>query len=556
METTFLDRAVAMVSPRLALERIAARGAMETAQATPPAGLPVSALDDRNAPPYEGNFFSRIFRSSPRDAKVDTMLTLRYDRAASRELARTSPIAAGAINTNVDRIVGTGLALSAQPNLAVLGWTREQGLAWKRKVQNEFSLWADSTESDQSQSMNFYEQQALVLRSMLESGDCFTLLPDGKASATQPYRLRVQVVEADRVGNPSGLSDSPLISGGVKTNEAGAPTEYHFYDRHPGGTYQAGAAGNLYAGRWIERVGPRSGRRRVLHHLRKKRPDQPRGLPYLAAIIQPLQQISRYTEGEIMAAVMTSYLTVFVKQDKAQTSPVYDGGPLAPDSPVSNEVGLGQGAMVNLAPGETIETVDPNRPNPNFGPFIDAVLTQIGMALSLPFELLVKKFQSSYSASKAALNEAGVYFRTSRNWLALSFCQPVYETWLAEAVATGRISAPSFFTDPLMRWAYTRAAWPGDSMGSINPKDEVAAYTAAIDARIMTRERAEWELGGTDWNDTFDVKASEEARLKAADMLPVPKAGAPAPSPASGAKPPQPPAPPESLPGENNEGNE
>lgn len=110
-----------------------------------------------------------------------------------------------------------------------------------------------------------------------------------------------------------------------------------------------------------------------------------------------------------------------------------------------------------------------------------------------------------------------------------SFCQPVYETWLAEAVAIGRVPAPGFFADPLLRWAYTRAAWPGDSMGSINPKDEVAAYVAAIEARLMTRERAEWELWGTDFNETLDVKEAEQQALKAADLLPVPKAGAAAP---------------------------
>ena len=111
-----------------------------------------------------------------------------------------------------------------------------------------------------------------------------------------------------------------------------------------------------------------------------------------------------------------------------------------------------------------------------------------------------------------------------------SFCQPVYETWLAEAVATGRITAPGFFTDPLMRWAYTRAAWQGDSMGSINPKDEVAAYTAAIDARLMTRERAEWELFGTDWNETYGQKLAEHDKLNKDDMQPTPKAGAAAPA--------------------------
>ena len=80
-----------------------------------------------------------------------------------------------------------------------------------------------------------------------------------------------------------------------------------------------------------------------------------------------------------------------------------------------------------------------------------------------------------------------------------------------------------------MRWAYTRAAWPGDSMGSINPKDEVAAYTAAIDARLMTRERAEWELFGTGWDDTYLQKLTEHQRLRDDDMLPTPQAGAAAP---------------------------
>lgn len=63
------------------------------------------------------------WRPAPRDARSDTLLRLPLQRAQSRDLARTSPIGAGAINTNVDRVVGTGLALSSQPHLKVLGWT-------------------------------------------------------------------------------------------------------------------------------------------------------------------------------------------------------------------------------------------------------------------------------------------------------------------------------------------------------------------------------------------------------------------------------------------------
>ena len=66
-------------------------------------------------------------------------------------------------------------------------------------------------------------------------------------------------------------------------------------------------------------------------------------------------------------------------------------------------------------------------------------------------------------------------------------------------------------------------------MGSINPKDEVAAYVAAIEARLLTRERAEWELFGSDWNDTYTQKLMEHERLKKDGMQPTPKAGAAAP---------------------------
>lgn len=520
MTKNVIDRTIEAVAPAWAVSRLKSRAQLDAISSLPA----LSAMSEDNAPGGPAPA-KRWWKPRPRDARSDTLRYLPDQRGQSRELARTSPIAVGAINTNVDRIVGTGLALSAQPNLSVLKWSIEKGLDWKAHVQNEFSLFADSLESDIEQTLNFYQQQALVLRGTLESGDLFTVLPDGQRTSTMPYALRIQLLEADRVGNPRSQMDTATMAGGVQFNESGAPSRFHIYDQHPGGWVPGQS--NLLAGKWEDRLG-RSGRRRILHHYRKLRPGMPRGVPYLAPIIDCIKQISRYTEAEIMAAVITAYLTVFIETPTGNAAPVFDG--TTPDAGApGQEIGLGMGAVVGLAPGEKPTSVNPGRPNPNFDPFIQAVIKQMGIALSLPYELLIKQFNSSYSASKAALLDAWVYFRTVRNWLALSFCQPVYETWLTEAVAIGRVPAPGFFSDPLLRWAYTRAAWPGDSMGSINPKDEVAAYTAAIDARLMTRERAEWELWGTDWNDTFGQKQAEHQRLKNADMLPVPKAGAAAP---------------------------
>ncbi|WP_366007955.1 phage portal protein [uncultured Comamonas sp.] len=341
----------------------------------------------------------------------------------------------------------------------------------------------------------------------------------------QPYALRIQVLEADRIGNPLGKMDTATIAGGVRLDAAGAPVSYFIYDQHPGSAQAVGA--RAFRGEWVDRIGNRSGRRRVLHHFRKQRPGAVRGVPYLAPVIDCIKQISRYTEAEIMAAVVTSYMTVFIETPEGTPSGVFQGETKQEEE--SGEIGLGMASVVGLAPGEKANMVNPGRPNPNFEPFILAVIKQIGMGLGLPYELLLKQFNASYSSSKAALLDAWAYFRGVRNWLALSFCQPIYETWMTEAVATGRIEAPGYFSDPLMRWAYTRAAWPGDSMGSIDPKDEVAAYVAAIDARLMTRERAMWELFSDSFDDKYSQMKSEHDRLQADGILPVPKAGAPAP---------------------------
>lgn len=528
IKPTLLDRAIASVAPVHAARRLHARASIAAFEAFSGAGSDGAGLSPSNS---GGRWIS-----VPRDANSDTLRGLPRQRAESRDLVSTNPIAAGAIKTNVDRIVGTGLVPVPEPDRHVLGWSEDQAAEWKAGWQRECSLWMDSLECTLDASGNFFDWQALVLRSRLESGDCFTVLPDGEPTSTQPYRLRLQLIEADRCGNPNGAQDTAQVVAGVRRDGAtGRSTSFHIYDRHPNATSAVARAASSYAGRWIDAVGP-SGRRRILHHMRPRRPEQTRGLVYLAPVIQTIKDLGRYSEAEITAAVISAFFTVFIETNGAASpAPVFGAGPsdTTGSAPADDaNIELAPGAVVGLGKGEKASMVNPARPNPNADAFLMGMLKLVGVGLGLPFELLIKQFQSSYSASKAALLDAWFHFRTERGWLVANACQPVYETLMAEAVAARRIAAPGFFTDPLMRWAYTRAAWHGDSQGSINPKDEVEAYRSAVDGRLMTNERAEWELFGTDWGRTYEVKLREHRMLQRDGMTPAPKAGAPAPSPA------------------------
>ena len=261
-----IDRALLPVAPTLVARRVKSRmqvNAMTAAASSMQASAPGAGGGTGGS-----GAGSRWWSPFARDARADTLKHLTTQRAASRELYSTNAIAAGAINTDVERVVGTGLALVAAPHRGVLGWSEDQAQAWKANTQAEFSLWADSTDCDWTGEQNFYQLQALVKRSAKTSGDCFTLLPMAERTRMQPYGLRLQVIEADRVGNPMGKADSAELAGGIAFGN-GRPLSAYVYDTHPGSTGWWGGAG--FSGQAVQFVGA-TGRRHILHHYHKQHP--------------------------------------------------------------------------------------------------------------------------------------------------------------------------------------------------------------------------------------------------------------------------------------------
>ena len=110
--------------------------------------------------------------------------------------------------------------------------------------------------------------------------------------------------------------------------------------------------------------------------------------------------------------------------------------------------------------------------------------------------------------------EAWEAFRMRRAMLVERFCQPVYETWLSEAVALGRISAPGFFTDPVIRAAWCKAEWLGPVQGQLDPTKEVKADILAVQHGFKTHEQVTREYGGGDWLENVE-RLKEENKLLA-----------------------------------------
>lgn len=449
-------------------------------------------------------------------ADADTMPDLETLRARSRDLARNVPLATGVLHTQIINVVGTGLAMQSTIDRDYLGLDDEAAAAWQADTEREFCLWAESTNCDAAGLLSFYGLQALAFRSMLENGDCFAVLPQIPRAGT-PYRLAVQLIEADRVSNPNHAADTQTLAGGLELNTYGERIAAHICSSHPG-DYRRPSL------KW-DRITFRSpqGRRQLLHIIDPQRIGQTRGVPYLAPVIEILKQLGRYTENELMAAVVSGLFTVFIKSDGGDSL-----GGLAPDATATSNgtTGdgkswngeLGNGLVVDLAPGESVETANPGRPSDKFDPFVQACIGQFAVGLGLPPEVVTKKFNSSYSAARAALLDAWRLFRYKREWFSEYFCQPIYERWLEEAVALGRVQAPGFLTDPMARRAWSMTAWTGDGPGSIDPVKEVDAAERRIKLGISTRARESLLHDGLPW-DAKHKQLARESEARRADGL-------------------------------------
>ena len=505
LQQNVLDRVIAYVAPKVAQRRIIARAQIAALGGYSGARIDRAALSRWN--PGAGSPCSDIIADLP-------ML-----RSRSRDQMRNAPIAVGALNTACSNVVGTGLTLTPSIDAAYLGMTEDDASAWQADTERRFAAWAGSKDCDLSRTLNFYEIQELSFRSTLESGDVFVNTPR-PVRAGRPAQLALQLLEADLICNPSGGRDTGIMVDGVEiASETGEAIAYYVASKHPGDLSTIGNTWTRVAVR-----GGETGRLNILHLFKPVRPGQRRGVPWISPILEPLKQISRYTDAELAAAVTSGMFSVFVKMDAGAFTDLFneDAQSKVIESASSWSGEMENGKAVNLLPGESIETANPGRPNAQFDPFMQSIFQQIGVALELPKEVLLMHFQSSYSAARAALLMAWKFFRSRRDWLSTNLCQPVYELWLADEIAEGRISAPGFFVNDIVRAAWSAAIWTGDGPGSIDPAKEVAAAEKRVMMGISTKQIESILHDGVDWETKHAQRVREINAEKAAGIYVLP----------------------------------
>lgn len=417
-------------------------------------------------------------------------------------------------------IATTGWGILPKPKIdrKFLGLTDEAADEAEETLKREFNLWAESVMCDAERQKDFYDIQALAFLSMLMSGDVFSLF-GMKENPQTPYKTTLRLLEADRCSTPDSGGDSTSketdsggrIIDGVEIDKEGAVIRYHISSRNPNSqndntelTWQP-----------IDAFGKDTGFPNILHIMTWERPEQRRGIPFIASEIEGLKQLDRYMNAELAANVVSAMLTVFLTSNEDDGKAGMEDA-ISEEEKVTNDelhLELAPGAIYDLPPGKSVTTVNPIRNNTAFESFVNTQFMIRGSGLGIPKEVLVKKYESNYTAARAALLDFNRTVKVYRSRFDRQFNQKVYEAWLAEAVALGRINAPGFFEDPLVRKAWSGCKWIGATMGHVDPLKEINAAAARIANNITTQEQEAAEYNGNDWSENVRQRRKEITEL-------------------------------------------
>lgn len=447
----------------------------------------------------------------PRRGSADAVLLpeLTNLRDRSRDIDRNNGVAKGGIQTITDNVVGTGLRLSSRPDYKTLGKSKEWADEWSRQYESLFHAWWWTTACHAGDTMTGDQMTAQQFRAGIANGE-FVALPLWIPDRGDGFATKIQTVESDRLSQPDGAMESSRFRGGIEFDQCGMPTAYHIKRTHPGDAFENST---LFGWEKIPRK-TEFGRLRVIHGFDPERSGQSRGKPLLTSILPQFKQIDRYTNAEIMAAVVNAMIALVVQSPMSheQVMELFEGDADAYlAARAANAVSLQAGTAISTFPGDTVQSFLPQRPASGFGQFVENIYRIIGVGLDMPYELLMKDFsKTNYSSARAAMLEAWRSFNRRRDWLGTQWADPVSWLFLEEMVNANRIEAPGFYEN---RWAYQRCRWIGPGRGWVDPVKEADASVLRMNNNLSTLEQ-ECAEQGLDWEEVLEQRAREKEKMK------------------------------------------
>ncbi|HNR14626.1 MAG TPA: phage portal protein [Thermodesulfobacteriota bacterium] len=517
----WLDSLISAVSPTWGTRREVARLQSEAVRRRVQR---LSALREWEAIGGDRTRYDMLGTSKSVDAFVAT--GIKELRQQIRYLEMNNAFVSGPIKRIVNNVVGLGIRfqsrISADESYFAPG---ESTAKIRESVANQLSDRAEKLfkewmeQADIRMIQSFFEIQRTTIGALVRDGEALVI---GRSS-NRPGRLVpfcLQVIEIDRLQTPLDQVANPKIQNGIEYDDEGCPAFYWVMKRHPGSTHiLAGTKAEDYER--IPAFNP-NGTRKVFHLFDIMRPEQSRGFPPFAPGMKDFQDLDRYREAEILAALEDACMTGIVKTpapDEWQGN--YTSGTTEADEDTGTSERLHEFAPLKwhyMLPGEEVDIHKPNRPNEAMDSLVNHLLRGPANALDIPPEVFAQKWDGmNYSNSRTVLQQFYLPMKIMQSHLIKRFCQPVWENVAADLVVQGLMGADGAVLYDKRRRDFLVSAWIPPGWSWVDPVSEVQGKTIELNYTMTTLSEI-CASQGRDFDETVEARAKELVRMQQAEQ--------------------------------------
>jgi len=488
----FIDSVVSAVSPIAGLRRQAARKALARA--------------------YQGAEPSRVSSNRhPKNLPADQELMGPFGadrlRAEARRLVRDNPYAWGAVDTIVSSVVGTGI--QAQSTFETPSGDDVEDVNDQRD--KTWSEWSEV--ADINGKLTLEEIQTIALREMVEAGEILirkVRLPSTEyRGIARPIPFALEVIEVDRLATDRDTytmgidrGDGTRVIRGIKVDEYGKPISYMIYEDHPLQPYA------------VSRAPKEIPAREIIHLFRQDRVGQKRGVTWFAPVLSDIRDLGTYKDNELQSSAIASCLTAAIKTETPLGSLSDPNTGRGIDKAGNRERYLEPGLIFDLNPGESVDVINPTRPNNGAGEWIKFILRGIAVGTGLSYEVVARDYsQTSYSSSRTSQLEDRRRYRIVQAYIIRHLLQPVWDEFCTYAAITDLEGFPSSFDLLSDRRRATPVEWQTPEWEWVDPQSEQQAAEMAINSFSDTYANV---LGsrGLSYRQVFYQRAKENRLLK------------------------------------------
>lgn len=394
-------------------------------------------------------------------------------------MVRKNAYAANAIESIVANCIGTGI--------------KPQSIAkdaeFRKSVQELWLKWTD--EADYDCITDFYGLQALVLRSVIEAGECFVKI------IMDRDKFQLQVLEAEYLDSSKDttLPSGNIIKNGIEFDKNGKRVAYYLFKQHPGETT------------FSDITSVRVSANKILHIYKPTRPGQVRGEPWITNVLLKLKELDEYEDAELARKKTTAMFAAFITK-------------IDPDSDFMKReeengqeiVPLQPGIVQFLSPGEDVRFSTPADVGNTYEAFLKQQLRAVAIGMGITYEQLTGDLSNvNYSSIRAGLVE----FRRrvamlQHHLMVFQFCRPVWNKFLEFIMLSNQTKTPVDVSFADVKWIPQGFSW-------VDPQKEQEAQKEAVRCGFKSRSEVVSELG-YDIEEVDEEIAADKERARKLDL--------------------------------------